>query len=235
MFIIILIFNRSISRDSSPVLHCIPLISDLTSLSLQGVTQVIKVHQGRESCRRRCWSSKKKFLGGGRGPLALGLMFIRGGQRSSSVVSGFGILLLGGGVVSIGGSYDWVRVLGLRQLGGFSWQLVRASGGRLHPGSSPSGPWQLVRASGGRLHPGSSPSGPGWASGSWQLAWASGRWLHLAAGSILAALHLAVGFILAALHLVLGGHLAAGSILAALHSVLSIWQLAPSWRLSIRS
>ena len=40
----------------------------------------------------------KKNLGGGRGPLALGLMFIRGGQRSSSVASGFGILLLGGGL-----------------------------------------------------------------------------------------------------------------------------------------
>ena len=52
---------------------------------------------------------KKFFWGGGRGPLALGLMFIRGGQRSSSVASGFGILLLGGGGCRV---HRWLLRLG---------------------------------------------------------------------------------------------------------------------------
>ena len=66
-------------------------------------------------------------------------------------------------VVSIGGSYGWVRVPGIRQLGGFIWQLAWASGSWLHPGSSaPSG---------------SSPYGPGHlAAGRFHLAARLGIW-----------------------------------------------------------
>ena len=117
---------------------------------------------------------QKKFWGGGVS-ISVGVNVHQGGSAflfcSSSVVSGFGILLLGGGVVSIGGSYDWIRVLGIRR---FQLAVRPASGGRLHPGSSPGHlavGFIWSRASGlgsilAALHPvlasaGSSPSGPG--------------------------------------------------------------------------
>ena len=138
--------------------------------------------------------------------------------------------------MSIGGSYDWIRVLGIRR---FQLAARPASGGRLHPGSSPGhlavgfipaarfhlaalhlvwGIWQLALSWQPSIwswaSAGSSPSGPG----------------HRAVGSILAALHLVLGICwqLSIWSWASGSYPGPGHLAAALHLVLGIWQLAPS-------
>ena len=120
---------------------------------------------------------QKKNFGGGAWSISVGVNVHQGGSAflfcSSSVVSGFGILLLGGGCrvhrwllrLDKGPGYPAVSVGSSSGIwwSASSWQLAWASGSWLHPGSS--------------VPSGSSPSGLG----------------HLAAGSILAAFHLVLG------------------------------------------